>query len=727
MIQAKHRRVPMIHQSEIAECGLACVAMISGAYGRRTDPAALRLALDPGTRGASMKDIAALGESLGFAVKSLKVGLKQLDKLRLPAILHWNLVHYVVLTARRGDQFTIHDPAVGRRTIDEAELSCCFTGLAQEFVPRPGFAVADERQQVPLRWLFDRSEPYGRLLATIVLMSLVMQGFVMLLPFAAQLLLDRVAVSRDGTTLALGVALSGLGLGLYCLLLWLRSTVVLYLNNCLDARGSQKLIAKMLGMPYDFFARRDTASLLGRFANLREIRQLLSQGLAESLVEAALSIGVLATLALYLPGVAYIAVAALAVYVAYRLTTRGRQQERVSEMFQSIAAHSGSLVESLHKVETIKANAIEAVREQFWLGRYLEYQNSLVQKLRMDYAQTIALVLSFGLGYAATAWVSVRAIFDGRLSIGEALTVLLLLGIFFARASQFLDRLFELLVARVHLDSLCEIVHGDAEPQGSMILAPGRRAGVIELRGVGFRYSPSEPFIFRNVTFKVGAGECVAITGASGCGKSTLMSLLLGLRTPTEGEVLIDGVPVDALDKQSLRSRVGSVLQSDRLFYGSVLENVTLFELNAPSEQVWTALRACALADVVARLPMREHTMLSDAPMLSGGEVQRVLLARALYKNPPFLLLDEASSHLDDATEAHVNDSLRASGATRLIVAHRKQTIELADTVVRLGRCDVLGCSTVLEILRNRAGDEGEPRPTRAEPHADALAPVAGS
>jgi ATP-binding cassette subfamily B protein RaxB len=714
---ARRRTVPMILQNEIAECGLACVAMVSGAHGRRTDLAALRLAFDPGTRGASLKDMAALGESLGFGVKSLKLGTKQLDKLRLPAVLHWNLVHYVVLVERKGRQYIIHDPALGRRTIDEAELSRCFTGLAQEYVPRADFAVLDERQQVPMRWLFARHEPYGRLLGTIFLMSLVMQGFVMLVPFGAQLLLDRVAVARDETMLALALALSGVGLGLYCLLIWLRSTVVLYMNNCLDAAGSQRLVAKMFGMPYEFFARRDTGSLLGRFANLREIRQLLSQGLAESAVEAVLAVIVLAGMALYLPGAVLVAVAALGVYAAYRLATRAGQQERVSEVFQSIASHSGSLIESLQKVQTIKANAIETVREQFWLSRYLEYQNSLVLKLRMDHAHAIAQLLAFGFGHAVAAWLSVRGVVGGALSIGEALTVLLLLGIFFARGSQFLDRLFELLVARVHLDSLCEIVHGEGEPQGTTLPCRGTGTGIIELRGVGFRYSPGEPYVFRNVSFKVGAGECVALTGASGCGKSTLMSLVLGLRTATEGEVLIDGVPVEALDKRHLRSRIGSVLQSDRLFYGSVSENVTLFELNADADRLWKALEACALKDVVSRLPMREHTMLSDAPMLSGGEVQRVLLARALYKDPRFLLLDEASSHLDDATEAHVNGSLRTSGATRLLVAHRRQTIELADTVVRLGRCDAIGCSTVLEIRANGTPD----LPAPSAPRADAV------
>lgn len=712
--------VPLILQSEIAECGLACVAMISGAFGHRTDLARLRQRLDPGTRGASMKDIAALGEALGFAVRSLKLGPKQLDRLHLPAVLHWNVVHYVVLVESRGGEHVIHDPALGRRTVDDRELSRSFTGLAQEFVPREPIARTDNRLRVPWRWLIGRTEPYGRLIGSIFLMSLVMQAFVFVVPFGAQLLLDRVAVSRDTLTVALGFAISCIGLGLYALLLWMRSTVVIHLNNSLDMAGTQKLVAKMLSLPYDFFARRDIGSLMGRFTNLREIRQLLTQGLAESLVEALLALLALAAVFVYLPVAGLVALVALAAYAGYRMMTRPRMQEHVSALFHTMAAQSGSLIESLQKIETIKANALEPMREQFWAARFGDYQNSLVQKIRQDQRHAIAQILLMGVAYALSVLLAVRSLFDGQLTMGEALTLLLILGILMARAERFLDRLFDLHVARVHLDGLSDVVHAESEYIADAAQpSSGRVAAVIELRDVGFRYSTHEPFVFRHVSARFEAGRCVAITGPSGCGKSTLLSLLLGLHSATEGEIIVDGVPLSALDRRAWRHQVGSVLQSDRSFYGSVAENVTLFEIAPPGERVRDALRACALAEVVDRLPMKEHTMLSDAPMLSGGETQRLLLARALYKRPRLLLLDEASSHLDDATEARINSSLHAHGATRILVAHRRQTIELADTIIRLGHSEALGCSTVLE-----ATPACEMQPCEPKTSADATANV---
>lgn len=690
-------RVPVVLQNELAECGLACIAMVSGAHGKNIDLPMLRTMFDPGTRGTSLKEMAQLGDSLGFSVKSMKIGLKQLGKLKLPAILHWNLVHYAVLVQVGKDECIIHDPDLGRRTISMADLSDAFSGLAQEFTPKPGLVREDSRVDAKYGWLFDSYGQYAGLLGTIFALSIVMQLFVLFVPFGVQLLLDRVAYSNDVLTVALGMLIGSVGLGLYALLFRLRSTVVLYLNNTLDGEGSQKLVSKMFSMPYDFFSRRDTGALLNRFSNLREIRLLLSQGLSESIVEAVLSIFALIALGMYLPSSIPVAIAALLLYSAYRYLVRREQQERVAEMFQTMGSQSSSLIESLQKILTVKANGIENIRESFWLSRYINYQNSVIKKLRMDYSNVVAQILCFGLAYLLTAALTVKGIFTGSLSIGEALTAIMLMVIFLGRSSLFLDRVFELLVAKVHLNSLTDIING--EPEHVDAIVPhngGSNLGSIEVRDLGFRYSPSEPFIFRKVSFSVAPGECVALTGPSGCGKSTLLSLLLGLRSPTEGEILIDGVPVDRANLKNLRSQIGCVLQGDKLFYGSVLENVTLFELNASQEKVAAAIEACCMMDTVKRLPMQEHTMLSDAPMLSGGEVQRLLLARALYRNPRFLLLDEASSHLDDKTEAKVNSSLSASGATRLIIAHRKQTIDMAGRVLAMGKSDELGCTTLL-------------------------------
>jgi ATP-binding cassette subfamily B protein RaxB len=711
------KTVPVILQNEIAECALACVAMICGYHGKKVDLTALRRTLDPATRGSTMKEIAELGDTLGLSVKSLKLGLKQIDKLALPAIIHWNLVHYVVLVSRRGDEFIIHDPALGRRTLSESDFSRSFTGLAQEFSPRPSFVKSDTVTPVPFKWLVDGEAPYAKLVATIFALALVMQLLVGVLPFGAQILIDRVLTTRDPATLVFGLALGTVGLGLYCSMLWLRSTVVMYLNSCLDTAGTQKLTAKMLAMPYDFFARRDVGSLLSRFTNLTEVRKLLTQGLAESAVEALIALTLLAVIGLYLPSVGAVAASALLAYAAFRGAMRDHERDRVGEMFQAAAGQHASLIETLVKIDTVKANALETMRERFWLSRFMTYQNSLIRKLRMDYRNSIALLVCFGSGYGLIAWFIARGVFDDLLSMGEAFTVFLLAAMFFARSSQFLERLFELLVAKVHLDNLADIVHGEEEARYEFSESAEKGLGRIELRDVGFRYSAKEPFVFRHVSIDIAPGECVAITGASGCGKSTLLSLMLGLRSPTEGEVLIDGLSVEHWDKKRLRRRIGSVLQGDALFIGSVQENVTFFEVNAAPERVHAALDACALKSVVARLAMGEHTMISDTPMLSGGERQRLLLARALYKRPKLLLLDEASSHLDEATESLVNDSIRSMGVTRVMVAHRRQTIDLADTEVCLDRSETGAWSTVAAIKRRglRAPISGERSTTLPE------------
>ena len=475
------KTVPVILQNEIAECGLACVAMICGFYGKKTDLASLRKVIDTGTRGSTMKEIAELGDSMGFSVKSLKLGLKQIDKLILPAIIHWNLVHYVVLVSRKHDEYVVHDPALGRRTLSEADFSRSFTGLAQEFSPRSNFVKSDNRTPVSFKWLINNNSPYVQLIFTIFTMALVMQLLVAILPFGAQVLIDRVLTNRDTVTLALGLALGVFGLGLYCLLLWLRSTIVMYLNSCLDMGGTQKLIAKMLAMPHEFFARRDVGSLLSRFTNLTEVRRLLTQGLAESAVDALIALILLGVIGIYLPSIGVVAVLALLGYATFRNFMRRNERDRVGEMFHSASSQHASLIETLVKIETVKANAIETMRERFWMSRFMTFQNSLVRKVRMDYRNSIALLTCFGAGYVLTAWFVVRGVFENVLSIGEAFTIFMLVAMFFSRSSQFLERLFELLVAKVHLDNLADIVHGEEEARQDFQESNALEFGEIEL------------------------------------------------------------------------------------------------------------------------------------------------------------------------------------------------------------------------------------------------------
>lgn len=696
-------RVPVVLQKEVAECGLACVAMICGYHGKQMDLDSLRKISDPSTRGSTMKDLVDVADAVGFNVKSLKIGMRQIDKLTLPAIIHWNVIHYVVLVSQHNDSYVVHDPALGRRVLTKMDFSRSFTGLAQEFTARPDFTREDNRKAVPLAWLLGKDSTYGKLLGSILALTFVMQVLVAVVPFAGQALLDNVLTTRDQTPLAFGLVAGAMGLFLYCTLVWTRSTLALFLNSCLDTVGTQRLIGKMLSMPYEFFARRDIGSMLSRFANMIELRRLLTQGLAESAVEAIIGVLVFLAVLLYLPAAGLISVLCLLAYVAMRAGFRESDRERVGEMFHAASGQSASLIETLAKIETVKANALETARQRFWMARFATYQNAVVRKSRAEYTNGIALVCCMGGGYGLCLWFIVSAVFDTTLSVGEGFTVFILTAIFLSRSSICVNRVFEVLIAKVHLDNLGDVVHGESEPLPEVLRSSDDFRGTIELQDVGFRYSTNEPFVFRHVSLAIDPGMCVAITGPSGCGKSTLLSLILGLRTPTEGQILVDGLPVQDWDLRRLRRRIGSVLQADQLFIGSLHENVTLFDVNPTDDFFNEVVDSCALRHVVGRLGMGIHTIIGDTPTLSGGERQRLLLARALYKKPSILVLDEATSHLDEATEAQVNTSIRASGATRVMVAHRRQTIDLADIEVVLSRGGNTW-STVTDVRSKRAG-----------------------
>lgn len=689
--------VPLILQNEISECGLACIAMVASAHGRQTSLPELRALFDPGSRGASLRDLAVVAEGLGFTAKSMKVGINQISKIELPAIVHWNLVHYVVLVESVGSTFVIHDPALGRREITMDEFSDSFTGLVQQITPNGSVRRKARGWPVKLSWLLEDYRGFWPTVGTIFAVSMVMQAFVMVVPFSIQLVLDQIANSGDILAFAVAAASGALGLLLYCTLMSLRASVILQLSNALDGNGSLKLMTKMFSLPYEFFAKRDTGSLLNRFANLRELRLLLSQGFAESFVEAILSVFILAALWIYIPWAAGTAVLSIAGYAGYRFAKRETQRDRLAEMFHNFGSQNGSLIESIQKIETVKANALENIRQEFWAARFGEYQNSVIRKVGIDQSIGVALTVLTGTAYISCGMLAAHSIQQGTLSLAEAMTSLVLLALFLARATVFVDRAFEMSVARVHLDALADVVNTASELTAeSRAVQKSDREGWIELRNVGFRFSPSEPFVFRAINLSVERGAFVAISGPSGCGKSTLLSLLLGLRSPTEGEILVDGIPLDNLDIKRLRRMVGTVMQGDRLFYGSVQENVTCFELEVDQDRLNQSLQRAQIHGAVDRLPMKEHTMLSDSPLMSGGEVQRLLLARALYKQPRFLLLDEATSHLDEANEREVMSSLNSDSTTRIAIAHRRQTLDTADRVITLGFSAATGCTTIV-------------------------------
>lgn len=680
------KRVPIIYQSERAECGLASVAMIASYFGHRVELATLRDRLKLSARGLTMRDLIWVADELGMASRPVRIELDQVRQLRLPAILHWKFNHFVVLVQAKSDHYFINDPALGERRVSEREFSDNFTGVALELTPNNRFQLADEVTPVRLGDVSGKLSGLRPALIQVVAISLVIQLLALSVPFLVQVVLDRALAAGD-LLLLYSVSIASCVLALaYVTVNALRAWVLMHVNSVLDMHFSSNVLRKMLSLPFPFFQRRNVGTLVSRFQNLKELRVSLSQGLSEAVVDGAMALSALAVLLFAQPKIFAVAAMVAVGYFGWRSVRSAVDRGAMRKAMSLLGRQHLIFLESLLAIETIKAFAVEDVREGVWANSHSEYLDASADQESLAIANVAFRQLLFFSGYLAAALVGALEVIDSTQSLGMLLAEMFLLSLFFTRAQNFVDKVFDFRIVKVHLELLGDVVHGTAEIGYADELSPVRRLdGLIEIRNVSFKHSRNDPYIFEGLSIRVEAGQSVAIIGRSGCGKSTLIRLLLGLLEPEHGEILYDGLPIASIGRRNVRRRIGCVLQSDHLFYGTVKENITLFDPQPDTDQLATCMERAFCDEFVRKMPMQDSTLISDTTaLLSGGERQRILLARALYTSPSILLLDEASSHLDDESEARINESLRHLRISRLFVAHRESTIAMAERVIDL-------------------------------------------
>ena len=700
-------RLPAIRQAEAAECGLACLAMIASFHGHEVDLNALRRRFPVSLKGVTLKDLMQIAARLGLAGRAVRLEPENLRKLRLPAILHWDMNHFVVLRSVGRKQVTVHDPALGVRVLTDAELSQHMTGVALELTPTQTFERRRERERVGIFDMVGRVSGLGRALGQALALSLILQLFVLASPFYMQIAVDEAVVKGDeGLLAALAIGFAFLAL-INVIATWLRAIVALQLGNVLSFQMVVRLFHRMMRLPLPFFERRHIGDLISRFHSTQPIKDMLNEGLVAVLVDGLMALGTLVLMFVYSGRLALVVLTAITLYVTLRLTLFRPLRRRTDDQIHAQARQDSSFIETVRAIQSIKLFGREAERESAWQNRYAGFVNAGIRVGRLQIGFKAANDLIYGIENVVTIYLGARLALDGAITIG-------MLFAFMAYKQQFLDKVarlvekgIDLRMLDLHLERLGDIALAERERGHDEPLNLSRPlAGAIELRGVAFRYAETEPHVFEGVDLRIEPGEYVAITGPSGGGKTTLMKLMVGLFEPTAGEVLIDGFPLHALGLQSVRAQIGVVMQEDHLLSGSILENIAFFD---PATDL-TSAQACAeMAGIhadIMRMPMGYNTLIGDmGSTLSGGQRQRVLLARALYRKPRILFLDEGTSHLDPALEAQVNAALATLAVTRVIIAHRPQTVAAASRVLRLEGGRLSSQTAAATPLRNRAAD----------------------
>jgi ATP-binding cassette, subfamily B, bacterial CvaB/MchF/RaxB len=683
-----------ILQTEATECGLACLAMIAAHYGHHLDLATLRARFPVSLKGMRLDRLIEIAGRLDLGTRAVRLELDQLGQLQLPCILHWNFNHFVMLTEVRARQVVIHDPAQGARTLSFDEVSRAFTGVALECWPNPGFLPRAPAPAIRLRTLFGTISGLSRALGQILILAFALEIFTLASPFFLQWVIDEVIVAADRSLLTV----LALGFGLLLLMQHatsaLRAWMLMYLGTTLNLQWRANVLTHLLSLPARYFERRHLGDIVSRFGAIDTIQQTLTTAFLSAIVDGLMATVTLAMMFVYSPPLACVALATMTLYGLLRCAWYRPLRLATEEQIVRAARQQSHFLETVRGVKTIKLFNRQSERRASWLNLLVEQINAglHVQKLQLLYQQVNGLL--FGIEGLLIIWLGATRVMDGLFTVGALMAFNAYKLQFDQRVGNLIDKYFELRMLRLQGERLADIVCEPPEPdafQHGAARSSGPLDAGIELEAVEFRYADGEPAVLDGVSLAIAPGESVALVGASGCGKSTLVNVLLGALEPTRGVVRIGGVELGRLGLAQLRAMVGTVMQDDTLFAGSIADNISFFDPHAEVAWIEECARLAAVHDDIAAMPMAYDTLVGDmGTVLSGGQKQRVLLARALYKRPRILVLDEATSHLDLQRERQVNAAVGALRMTRVIVAHRPETIASASRVITLERGKVV-------------------------------------
>jgi ATP-binding cassette subfamily B protein RaxB len=684
------QRTPYIPQGEASECALACLAMVAGFHGYKTDLITLRQRYGMSLKGANLKQVMQVAEDIGFNARPLRGEIEDLPQLGMPAILHWNLNHFVVLTAItggiRGRRYHIHDPACGAVVLSEADVSRSWTGVALDLLRSESFKPKIEQRQLNITQLWSKMTGFWGTIRQVVLLSLVMQLVLLATPFFLQISIDTVFPAFD-SNLLLMLALGFGGLTVINLMAsWLRSLILVTLSNSLAYQVIVNLFRHLMRLPLDYFEKRHVGDIISRFGSTQPISQLISQGMIAAFIDGLMAVLTLTLMFVYSPLLGGVASVALGLYVALRLAFLQAIKLRNLDVITTMAKENTNFIESVRGIAAIKAFGQEGNRQRLWQKSKANAVNAQVKLGRLTAGFDALGQFVIGAERVVFVYIAINLAFDSLLTVGMIFA-------FQAYKQQFLDagmRLTEQAInyqiVKVHLTRIADIAlspteEGEVEKSNE---EPDFTKPLV-LDRVFYRYGTNEPMVLQGVSLKIEPGEFIAITGPSGGGKTTLMKILMGLFEPNQGAIRLGERPISSYRKAKYRRCIGSVAQGDMLYAGSLSENIAFFDPEIDIERVREVARMAQISAEVEAMPMGYDTLVGDmGSVLSGGQLQRVLLARALYPNPMVLILDEGTANLDAENEAKILQALKTLEITRIAVAHRPATLEAATRTVEM-------------------------------------------
>ena len=680
------KTLPMIYQAENSECSLACLAMVCCYHGLKTDLVSLREKYPISLRGATLFDVVDLAKYAHLNSRPVRVEIPSLKKLALPALLHWNLEHFVVLKEIRRGKFIIHDPAVGIQSLSEKTLSNHFTGIAVEFTPTQDFQIGKLGEHLTLSRLFGITKNLGTFVLQITWLTAALELLALLSPVFLKLTIDTGLANNDFEFItALTLGLVGVAF-LQGLMTYLRNYLILYFGAKFNQQFVSNLFRHLLRLPMSFFINRMTGDLIDRYQSTNIIRNMFSRQLPQVFLDGMVAIVSLLVIFFISKILFLIALGSFFIYLIVRLAFYRPLRTLSEKMVQAHAEENSHVIDTLRGMQPIKVFAKESERHQIWENYYAHLVNADMKLgLFQSFLGSCKLFI-LGIDMALSIYFGSHLVASNTISLGLLFAFFAYKAYFIQRASVLAEHLIDFRLIGIHLDRLSDIVFNLPEQD----VSPKREIHAeapfnLELRNVCFKYSPLEPYVLKGVNLSFDTNDFIAIVGPSGSGKTTLFKIILGLLRPEEGEVLFNGQPLDEWDMTQYRRLFGVVMQEDQLLAGTIVDNIAFFEACPDEDRVQECAKTALIWDEIDVLPMKLNSRIGDlGSALSGGQKQRILLARALYYQPKIMLMDEGTANLDEDIERKLLDNITALGVTCISIAHRPETIRRASRIFQL-------------------------------------------
>jgi ATP-binding cassette subfamily B protein len=701
------RKIDHIAQIDEMDCGAASLGMICRHFGRKVSLARIRQLCHTATDGTSLKAITRAASELGLAARALKVSLRNLPMMPLPAIVHWEGNHWIVLHDVDEQFVRVADPARGLRKLPRREFEAKWTGYAALFDYTTAFEQAPESKPT-LAWVVPFLARFKVILLQVLGLAVAVAFLQLLFPVFTQMVVDKVIVEND-----IGL-LKTILLGMLAALVFVQLAtlaqeyLIAFATVRLDTAVLDFLSRKLLSLPMTYFTSRRTGDIQRRLDGARQVREFVVQHGIGALLALIFLVGAVILMAMYSPLLMLAFLATTPLYVALMIFSVKVLRPLYQGVEEAQGKYSSHQIDAIKGIEAVKAASAESTFRDTMLNEFLSVSQKLFKSSFIVMSWDSVLQSIGLLSTAIFLWVGATQVINGHLSVGGFVAFSSLTAMAYAGILKALGVWDTMQLASVQMNRLNDIFEQEPE-QGhdrSRLVPVHSLEGRVELRGVSFKYGGSEaPDILKNITLDLAPARMVALVGRSGCGKTTLIKLIAGLLEPTEGTILFDNVDLKTLNYRDVRRHIGMVLQENHMFNETIARNIAFGDPEPDLDRVLAAAQAAAAHEFIMRLPLGYETKIGESGLsLSGGQKQRIAIARAIYNNPPVLIFDEATSALDTESERAIQDNLGRllAGRTTIVIAHRLSTIREAHAIVVLEKGSVAEVGTHDELMAQR-------------------------